>query len=688
VGGKWFSRSYRRNLVDMHIPDWDEKFLSKFDPEEYVEMLNLAEVKSAMIYANSHVGNCYWPTKTGHMHKGLKGRDILGEIIDLCHRRGMDVVIYYSLIFNNWAYENHPHWRIITAEGKEAGKNSRYGVCCPNSSYRKFAVAQIEELCKKYEFEGIFFDMTFWPAVCYCSNCKKRYELEVGRELPRTINWEDKNWVNFQRKREEWLVEFASLTTSIVKKIKPEVTVEHQSSTFLANWQFGVPERLAEESDYLGGDFYGGSLQESFICKLFYNLTGDMPFEFMTSRCSNLRGHTTTKPKELLEAQTYLALANNGAFLFIDAIDPVGTLNKDVYKGMGEIFRKIKKYEQFLGGKLCQDIGVYFSFNSKINLKDNGKKVTEALCEQPHLEAALGACKSLLTSHIPFGIITKKNLANLSSYQVIILPNLLMIDEEEVKALKQYVASGGNLYASKYTSLITSDGERKKDFLLSDVFGVSYLGETKERITYISPTEEKSGLFLSYSSKYPLSIFDSQLKVKSKGKAKVLATLTLPYTDPNDPNCFASIHSNPPGISTEYPAVTLNEYGKGRVLYLATDFERGKHESHQLIFINLIKQLSLKPFLFEVDAPKSVEVTVFHQEDKNRYLINLVNFQAELPNIPIEGIRMRIRLDGEKPKRLIELPEGKGLTYAVKKGYIEFILPELDVFLMLALEYK
>ena len=77
---KWFKKSYRRNLIDMHIPDWNEKFLSKFDPKTYVDMLNLAQVDSAMVYANSHVGACYWPTKIGHMHKGLNGRDIWEEL--------------------------------------------------------------------------------------------------------------------------------------------------------------------------------------------------------------------------------------------------------------------------------------------------------------------------------------------------------------------------------------------------------------------------------------------------------------------------------------------------------------------------------------------------------------------------------------------------------------------------------
>lgn len=46
-----------------------------------------------MVYVNSHVGNRYWPTKTDHMHKGSKGKDMLGGDIDLCHQRDMNVML-------------------------------------------------------------------------------------------------------------------------------------------------------------------------------------------------------------------------------------------------------------------------------------------------------------------------------------------------------------------------------------------------------------------------------------------------------------------------------------------------------------------------------------------------------------------------------------------------------------------
>ena len=97
---KWYSDSFRRNLVDMHIEDWDSRFLSEFDPDDYYKNLKRANIRSAMIYLHSHVGYSYYPTKTGKMHGAFVGReDSIKRLIDLCHEGGIDVIGYYSLVF-------------------------------------------------------------------------------------------------------------------------------------------------------------------------------------------------------------------------------------------------------------------------------------------------------------------------------------------------------------------------------------------------------------------------------------------------------------------------------------------------------------------------------------------------------------------------------------------------------------
>ena len=687
----WYKSAYRRNVIDMHITDWDERFLSQFDPREYVANLVRSQVQSAVVYAHSHVGHCYYPTKVGHMHRGLKGRNILGEVIDLCHRNEINVVVYYSLIVDDWAYRQNPDWRMILGNGKEAAEQGRYGICCPNSPYRDYAVAHAEEICTFFDFEGLRFDMTFWPVVCYCRYCRQRFETEVGGPLPTVIQWEDPNWVSFQRKREEWLAEFGGLATSTVKRLKPQVTVEHNASTHYQDWLWAATYKLAVHSDFCQGDFYGGRLQGSFVRKSFHNLSQNLPYGFETSICINIGNHTAKKPEVLLKAKACASLADGGAFVFIDAIDPIGTLDSAAYARMARVFDETKAYEPYLGGDLCQDVGVYLSLESKFDYSDNGKDLAKAedpgnriTRRAPHVEAAISVCRSLIDNHVPYGVITQKNLGELSRHRVLVLPNVLVVDDEEVKAFREFVRSGGTLYASGYSSLITKDGVRKADFLLSDVFGVSYVGETKESYSYMAPENDDDHPLCDYSKDYPLALERSQVIVEARPGADVLARIVLPYTDPADPRRYVSIHSNPPGITTDYPAIVVNSYGSGKAMYSTGDLE--SDDSHRDIFINLIR-LQSERFSFEADAPKSVEVTVFRQTDRRRLVISLVNFQEDLPNIPVGGTRVRVRLDGREPERLLLLPEEGEWPFQLHGDYVEFTAPRLETFQMFALDH-
>ena len=66
-----------------------------------------AEVQALMYYANSHVGLCLWPSKVGHPHASLKGRDFFREIVEECRRQRIHPIGYFSLIYDNWNFENH-----------------------------------------------------------------------------------------------------------------------------------------------------------------------------------------------------------------------------------------------------------------------------------------------------------------------------------------------------------------------------------------------------------------------------------------------------------------------------------------------------------------------------------------------------------------------------------------------------
>jgi len=177
---KWYENSYRRCLVDMHIPDWDERFLAEFDSKRYIEAMKTAGVDAAYIYANSCVGICNWPTKTGHRHKGLIGRDIIRELTEGLAKEGIKPTVYINF-WSIWAYNKYPEWRCIDQKGRGSkeglwGRPSRHGLLCMNSPYSDYVLQLVDELCSSYDFVGFWVDMILWRMMCYCPHCRKRWE--------------------------------------------------------------------------------------------------------------------------------------------------------------------------------------------------------------------------------------------------------------------------------------------------------------------------------------------------------------------------------------------------------------------------------------------------------------------------------------------------------------------------------
>ena len=88
----WYSSLYRRHLLDMHIEDWSSEFLSEFSAEEYIKNLKKAQINYAMIYFQSHVGLCYFPTEKGTMHSAFeKDPYMMKKLVDECHKSGIRV---------------------------------------------------------------------------------------------------------------------------------------------------------------------------------------------------------------------------------------------------------------------------------------------------------------------------------------------------------------------------------------------------------------------------------------------------------------------------------------------------------------------------------------------------------------------------------------------------------------------
>ncbi len=99
-------------------------------------------------------------------------------------------------------------------------------------------------------------------------------------------------------------------------------------------------------------------------------------------------------------------------------------------------------------------------------------------------------------------------------------------------------------------------------------------------------------------------------------------------------------------------------------------------------FVALVRHLE-NSYRFEATAPQSVEVTMFHQPDRKRYTVSLVNFQEKLPNIPIDGIEVRLRVP-RKVNGITQLPGGNAIPSLMRGGQTVFRAPRLKTLAMFA----
>lgn len=672
----WYKNTFRRHLLDMHIDDFDDRFLSEFNADDYFENLKKAKLNNAMIYLQSHAGHCHYPTKSGHLHRCLESKPHeVKRLVDMCRSNGIYVTGYYSLIFNTYEHDRHPEWRMIAPDGISSREGSaygmrktdfsslshrRYGHCCPNNpEYREFVKIQIDEILEYFDLDAMFFDMLFWSHYCYCDHCKARWKKEVGNDLPVNMNFGDEMWLKHRERLRVWMGEFAQFVTDYVKKQAPDMPVEHNVSAMMqGEGSYCCSAFVNDACDYAGGDLYGDIYNHSFTCKFYKNASKNQPFEYMFSRCQpGLRNHTMTKPHDVMLSSVMTTAAHHGATLVIDAIDPVGTMDSRVYERLGQIFTFEEKYEPYFKGKMVEDIGVYYSLRSKYS---------------PHQDkmhshnGAVNAVKTLIENNMPVGVTGE--FYDIDSFKCIVAPCVTREDAVDDERILNYVKNGGNLYISTAWNAP----------LIKKLLDADALEDTVENITYLAPESDNMGILNDYTVKYPMN-FDGHASVikLNNSDCRILATITLPYTKPTELS-YASIHSNPPGIATDIPGIVYRKLGKGRVIWSAVPIECCEDELCRDVFVNIINALIDDTNLsFVSDAPYDVEITLFKDND-TRY-VNVVNLNERKKITPKNSFEIKV-YTGEKPQSVKAVPQNIDVEFTFDNGYISFESGKLEFF--------
>ena len=568
-------------------------------------------------------------------------------------------------------------------------------------------MAQLGDLLSSYQFDALFLDMIFWPLVCACEHCRARFRAEAGMEVPETVDWTSAGWCEFQAARERWADDFTAQLMARAKSVAPGIAVTHNLAPALRSWVLGQPLAASRHDTFVAGDLYGDRIEQLVVTKLMLHLSETRPAEFMTSCCVNLGDHVRLRDEEQMRAQASAAIASSAAFLFIDAIDPAGTVNPGVYERVGRVFSATEPYESFVGGEPVEDIAVYFSWHSQMNFAENGTLLSSVGLPArtwPHLEAVRGACRALQRAHVPFGVITRKQLGALDRFRAIVLPNVSRMDRKEVDALRAYVRNGGRIYASRYTSLVDTGGEQHRDFMLADVFGVAYEREEAGAFVYLRPSDAALAQSIAPQKFLSCGVTNEPFgpprplcgipRLKPAPAGRILAALTVPYGYPARGNVldhkWASIHSSPPWDDLDAPMIVRNDFGSGRAVYSTAGIEALEGEAAEQAFVGLVVTGLLNGRLsFTAKTHPSVWMSVFDQRDRQRMMASFLNYQSELPPAPVP-VRFSIRPPaGRRFKGLRVVPQGRAVPFRIGEGgALEAELESIELLAMLTAEYE
>ncbi|MCC7523794.1 MAG: alpha-L-fucosidase [Chitinophagaceae bacterium] len=150
--GEWVMNN--RNITVKNYTRLEEFFNPiDFNAAEWVSIAKNAGMKYITLITRHHDGFSMWDTRYSDfniMHTPYK-KDIVKMMADECHKQGIKIFFYYSLL--DWRREDYPHETGRTGQGTGRKGKGNY------ASYLQFMKNQLTELLTNYgEVAGIWFD--------------------------------------------------------------------------------------------------------------------------------------------------------------------------------------------------------------------------------------------------------------------------------------------------------------------------------------------------------------------------------------------------------------------------------------------------------------------------------------------------------------------------------------------------
>ena len=624
-------------------------------------------------------GEMFYQSKIAPHSPRLGGIDYLREAIVQGRESGVKIVAYIN---PNALYDGHPLQKkcaIRDSQGKiwdidaYGIKSTRYP-CINNPEYHKFLLDVLKEIFTEYKPDGLYVD-GLTPHVCFCKHCKAKYRKMFNADMPAkfsesgpiSVLWEmtskpelvgDPRDPDSQRHTEFLYRSLTDITrdyTTTVKSCKPDaVTLYH-------SWP--KPETLK---------YYDGTLGEIYI---------NQPWVHTLWKSGELTNYGAVFPILLLQNMYPLQKTEVENRHKMYQVLANGMLpNCWYFSGMKTCFDFLRENEQYYDYTKTGPVK-FIAFPRAIHEDSVHKRIKKDYGisgpRDRFLAPYVGFYSAMLRSGLPIVSIHRPDFQEkLAGFKVLCMINEVGMTDNQVEVVRRFVATGGGLIATGETSLYDEKGERRPDFALRDVFGVSYVNTMtaeKRIIEFGGLNNITKGL-----EKYQID-YDEPMTVVKAVQSKTDGWLV----DENKEK-------------QSVPVVITNTFGLGRVVYIPARLDSVQCEkltpAIEKLFANSVYWVTQGNVPIQIKTDATVGVTLFGQSGCR--ILHLVNYNADTLKdydmiVPVKNIKIKMNIpDGKKIARLHLLWRKSNLKFSENGKWIEFTVPEISEYEVVIAEFE
>jgi hypothetical protein len=630
---------YLNNIIILENDTWFDKPMrwaqltlvendpGRFDPDFWLSYFKKIHADATTLSAGGIVA--YYPTNIPLHHRSdwLGNSDPFGYLVEGCRKMGMSIVARTDPhAARQQVMDAHPDWIAVTATGEKRRHwaNPELWVTCALGPYNFEFMTQVHnEIMEKYQPDGIFSNRWAGHGICYCEHCIRNFKEYSGLDLPRSSDRFDPVWYkynewNIDRLRELWI-----LWDNLIRKHKT-------TSRFIPN---GFPDKVitGNLSDIVFTDHQARSgvippWSNGKVAKELRASIGMKPLGGIFSVGFEEQYRWKDSVQNEAEIRVWVAEGTaNGMRPWFTKFSGV-LYDRRWLNTVDRIYQVLYRNESYLRNiSPVAHIGMVYS-EQNLNYGKNA-------WQQRYSDHSSGMYHALIENRIPFEMVNARLLDpdHLSPFRLLILPNIPNLSDIQCNQLIAFVEKGGSILATFETSLYDENGNKRADFGLKDLFGVSNEGgvEGPMQNSYLRlKSDPASNLYhpVLKDLEDAYRIINTIYRVKVVPASGFPSPVTLIPTYPDLP--MEDVYPRKP--ETDIRELYLREQGKGRIAYFPGDIDRSFWQimsvDHGRLLRNTILWTLNEDPLVEVKGPGVVDVTLWKQEKSMTvHLVNLTN---------------------------------------------------------------